>query len=557
MTAETQNRFSKSFPLAKVDEAKQEVAGCFTAEVVDSDDEIADFDFQSGQIKKWSDGIYEQTKAAGQEPSYGNVRYQHSMQPAGKVLGFDRDEAAKTIGGNTYIDDPTAWRQAQKGILTGFSFGGRYLWRKCNTCSHEMPLASGENYCASCKKQVIVRYGAEISELSIVDRPAVPVANILHIKASGARVMEPVSKEPTPEEIKAKRDAFIASDLKSMRDKLSEKAKSKGITVEKGMWEVGAFAQMLEQLSWLRYQALAERDYEDDGSTVPDDLTENLENLIETFLAMAEEEATELQAAVKAAGKVTTMAEPKDKTAAVVVKTVEVPEDVQDTLTEHLADSSAHHESMSDAHEAKAKEHEEVAKMHKAHEAHFKARSEEGGDDAEDHEMTAKMHKGMAEHHEAMADHEMKMAKCHDDMEAKCAKVAKAVGGAEKADAALKAAKAAMPAIVAKSAATTSGNTGGAFTALAENASATERAAYAKAEAEWFASDEYKNTITEDFRKRTQSKLHASASGNPAAIVVGAAHAETLRVVPRTGDISTKNNKAAVEVAEAEEVLGY
>lgn len=190
-TSVASGHFSKSTAIRKVDEKEQQAWGLFTAEVVDSDNEKADYAYQKGRVQAWSDECKSNTTKAGQEQSLGNVRFSHTVQPVGKVIALLPDDSAKEIGGGTYIYDPQAWDMVKKGILQGFSFGGRYDWRKCDECGRDLPLVQGDNYCDGCGKPVIVRYGASIAELSVVDRPAVPVALIQHIKADGSVVEVP------------------------------------------------------------------------------------------------------------------------------------------------------------------------------------------------------------------------------------------------------------------------------------------------------------------------------------------------------------------------------
>ena len=71
------------------------------------------------------------------------------------------------------------------------------------------------------------------------------------------------------------------------------------ISLEKGLYEVGWLADLLESLHWLCLQTEFERDMEDDGSKVPAEMREAWLKLIESFKAMAIEEAEELAAAGK------------------------------------------------------------------------------------------------------------------------------------------------------------------------------------------------------------------------------------------------------------------
>ena len=207
--------FLKAIPIDKVDEVKQEAWGTFTAEVSDSDNEIADYNYQKKKVQEWSDSSKALSVGDPKDASLGNVRFSHTTVPVGKVIALQMDDAAKTIGGGTYImnvGETKAWDMVAKNILRGFSFGGRYDWRKCAECGRDLPLIQGENFCDSCGGPQKVRYGASIAELSVCDRPAVPVANILHIKADGSQSMHKVGAEMDKE---AKTKRVAGEDLTS------------------------------------------------------------------------------------------------------------------------------------------------------------------------------------------------------------------------------------------------------------------------------------------------------------------------------------------------------
>lgn len=70
----------------------------------------------------------------------------------------------------------------------------------------------------------------------------------------------------------------------------------------KGMYQVSNLALMLQDLQWLVSSTEWERDYEQDGSTVPDELRGAFETMIPIFIAMATEEATELKQPQKGVG---------------------------------------------------------------------------------------------------------------------------------------------------------------------------------------------------------------------------------------------------------------
>lgn len=618
-------------PLCKVAEDKQEAEGIFTAEVIDSDNEIADYAFQSKQIKAWADEMFQKTSAAGQEPSLGNIRLQHTSQPVGKVLSYNDDDEAKTVGGNTYIQDANTWQMIQKGILTGFSFGGHYLWRKCDKCGGEMPLACGENFCPICQQEVPVRYGAKIAELSVCDRPAVPVADILHIKNDGSQTLhkagQPMEKEAktkrvagedltaeafayvgdsektetwklpikfstdaktkrhirnalarfgstkgipddkkaevkakivaaahahgvevSDEEAKSVEPTLVKSFVKSYSNHIVEtvtaKAAAAGVEFRKGLWEVAEFAGALQQIAWLRYAALCEREMEGDESDVPDELGENLEALADTFLAMAEEEIQELKDSAKTkAGKVTDM---KKVTSGLSKEEMDqLPEVVHDVMIGHLADATASNETMADAHKAMADEHTEKAAEHKGFMDHFKKAEEDGGEHEEHHAIHADVQKAMMDHHTDKAEHHMTMHKAHMDMAAKCAKAADDCH-TEKAVKALEVARAAKPVIKAfkKSAPATT-----AALELPADISEAAKAASAAVAKEWYASDEFKEMEREKLRKAA----NVSASERTSVIPGAADHNKGVHAVPRDGF----GKSATADDTEADLILGF
>ena len=68
------------------------------------------------------------------------------------------------------------------------------------------------------------------------------------------------------------------------------------LSLRKGLYEVGYFAEVLESLNWLCMQTEWERDFEDDGSKLPEQMREPWLALLDAFKAMAEEEADEMAA---------------------------------------------------------------------------------------------------------------------------------------------------------------------------------------------------------------------------------------------------------------------
>src|SRR6266700_289726 len=109
--------------LAKIDEAKREVYGVATAEMVDKEGEIFDYESSKPYFKAWSDEISKATDGK----SLGNVREMHEPSAVGKLIGMDFEDKQKQISIVAKIIDEQAWQKCKEGVYTGFSIGGQYV----------------------------------------------------------------------------------------------------------------------------------------------------------------------------------------------------------------------------------------------------------------------------------------------------------------------------------------------------------------------------------------------------------------------------------------------
>ena len=178
-------RFEKVVPLIKIVETpdgRHEAYGMVTAEEPDRDNEICDYNWTAPSYRKLGLETLKATSSAGQEPSMGPVRLQHGMTIAGKLTRIDFNDAKKQIHVAVEPADDKIWDMLKRGLVTGLSQGGRYEKRVCDSCL--TPIAKG-NDCSKCGKRVLVRYGAQVSEVSMVDRPALPSAVFQSIKSDG------------------------------------------------------------------------------------------------------------------------------------------------------------------------------------------------------------------------------------------------------------------------------------------------------------------------------------------------------------------------------------
>jgi hypothetical protein len=148
--------------IAKIDESKHEVWGVATAEVVDKEGEIFDYESSKPYFKRWSDEIAKATDGK----SLGNVREMHVPSAVGKLVALDFDDELKQIRVGARIVDNAAWQKCTLGVYTGFSIGGGYV--------------------KTWKDGDFVRFTANPVEISVVDNPCVPGAHFTAVKADGS-----------------------------------------------------------------------------------------------------------------------------------------------------------------------------------------------------------------------------------------------------------------------------------------------------------------------------------------------------------------------------------
>jgi hypothetical protein len=158
--------------IAKIDEAKHEVWGIATAEVVDKEGEIFDYESSKPYFKRWSDEIAKATDGK----SLGNVREMHVPSAVGKLVAINFDDELKQVRVGARIVDSTAWQKCTLGVYTGFSIGGAYVkaWK------------DGE----------FVRFTANPVEISVVDNPCVPGAHFTAVKADGSCEVRKFKADP-------------------------------------------------------------------------------------------------------------------------------------------------------------------------------------------------------------------------------------------------------------------------------------------------------------------------------------------------------------------------
>ena len=153
-----------SFPIAKVNREKRTVSGFASLDNVDRHGDIVTADASKKAFERFR----------------GNIREMHQPIAVGKMVSFNYDKfldksTGKQYNGvyvNAYISKGAqdTWEKVLDGTLTGFSIGGNIVDSKFEKAED----GSGED------RRVIHDY--DLHELSLVDSPANPLANIFSIQ---------------------------------------------------------------------------------------------------------------------------------------------------------------------------------------------------------------------------------------------------------------------------------------------------------------------------------------------------------------------------------------
>lgn len=151
-------------PITKVDIAQRLVYGTISEEIADKTGEILDYESSKPAFLEWSQQFHE---ASGGK-SFGNVRAMHGNVAAGKLTDIAFDDENRRIEGVAKVVDDDAWNKVLEGVYTGFSIGGGYVRRWPD------PHQPG-----------LMRYTPTLSEVSLVDNPAVPTATFSVVKIDG------------------------------------------------------------------------------------------------------------------------------------------------------------------------------------------------------------------------------------------------------------------------------------------------------------------------------------------------------------------------------------
>ena len=175
-------KINMAFPIAKVNKDKRTVSGFATLDNVDRHGDVVTPDASEKAFNRFR----------------GNLREMHQPIAVGKVVSFETQdfidkEPGKSYKGiyvDAYISKGAqdTWEKVLDGTLTGFSIGGNIV---------EASYEPGDS-----KDDTRVIKDYELMELSLVDNPANPLANIFSIqKNENGMMMKGMATEITVENV--------------------------------------------------------------------------------------------------------------------------------------------------------------------------------------------------------------------------------------------------------------------------------------------------------------------------------------------------------------------
>lgn len=281
--------YAKIAKMEAQDDGTVKVWGYASSEAVDSDGEVIAAKAMKAAIPDYM--------------KFGAVREMHGLNAAGTAIEINVEDDGRTFFG-AHIVDPVAVTKVKTGVYKGFSIGGSV------TARDELN-----------KSQIT---GLELTEISLVDRPANPDAVFTCFKADKPKDEEEVTdkddkpsdksteeedenpkdgdKEPKAEDKddkddskkdKAEKSASVnlsESEIAILKAVLAKAEKPKDEPIAKSMWQVKSLADVLMSLKWLIEDAV----YGNIDEAVVAQIKESAGSLAESLKALTISEADKL-----------------------------------------------------------------------------------------------------------------------------------------------------------------------------------------------------------------------------------------------------------------------
>ena len=242
------------------DDGTIKVWGYASSEAVDSDGETVTADAMKAAIPDYM--------------KWGAVREMHQPSAAGTAIECRVEDDGRTLFG-AHIVDSEAVKKVQANVYKGFSIGGKVTSRD------------------ELNKSVI--RGLKLVEISLVDRPANPEAVITVCKLDGDHEQESA--------VDALAELLNKGAISA--DRLLELAKAEipAEDVQKGLFAVSRFAEILSSLSDFCASSEWELQREGDSSPVPQALRDWLKEGAKILQDMAAEEVAEMMSELQSSAQ--------------------------------------------------------------------------------------------------------------------------------------------------------------------------------------------------------------------------------------------------------------
>ncbi len=274
--------------------SKVAVYGAFTKVTQQEDGSLDVEGVASSEARDAAGEIVRASGMAKALPDYlkwGAVREMHQPIAAGTAISAEVRDDGKTYFAAKVVDDGSV-KKVLAGVLKGFSIGGKVTKRNATD------------------KTIIEEL--DLTEISLVDRPANPEASITLVKLEQEPVMDlkpatpaapaaPVATTTAP----AAAPALVpdpAAKAAAVVPPVPAPAAAAPATddLKKGMYQVGWAASLCQDLATLAADTAWEADYEGDKSAIPARLKAVCTELCSILVALVQEECAELCATLPA-----------------------------------------------------------------------------------------------------------------------------------------------------------------------------------------------------------------------------------------------------------------
>jgi hypothetical protein len=244
------------------------VEGILAAEEPDFEGEIMDYKSSKPNFQRWNKNFADMTGGK----SVGNLRGQHNPKvAAGKFVTMDYDDDKLSIPVLAKVVDPVEADKVRQGVYTSFSIGAHYArkWR------------DGK----------YMRWTADPFEGSVVDFGSIPTTRGFTYRAADGHE----EQREFDGGRRQLRKAFesVGKSLSVEEEDRVVKAVTSMAAAHKGLYTISGFAQLLQELVYLRDSITFEREMEGDASPVTDRVAEATEELLECLAAYTQEQVSE------------------------------------------------------------------------------------------------------------------------------------------------------------------------------------------------------------------------------------------------------------------------